>query len=186
MIMRRKPLLYNLDEWQWTARGEFEANVIMKVILGGGRAKGNHSARQNYYVALHNALKTQGQKTWDPDAMNVNAMCTNRLSREEQEKLQEEHKCFNCKRKGHLAWDCRQKNQGGSTRQKNKGKKPQSSVRNAKVKENHKNKDDGSFSTSKKEDPPGYKKKDDIAAAIRRMTAEQKESALKQLAAEGF
>ena len=35
MIMRRRPLLLTLDEWQWTVRDEFFANSIMKATLGG-------------------------------------------------------------------------------------------------------------------------------------------------------
>ena len=78
MIMRRRPLPYTLDEWQWTARDEFTANTVMKATLGGGWAKGNHSAQQNYYATLHNTQKTQGRKTQDLDAMDVDAMCTSK------------------------------------------------------------------------------------------------------------
>ena len=41
-------------------------------------------------------------------------------------------------------------------------------------------------STSKEDSPPSYEKKDDLVAAIRRMTAEQREATLEQLAGEGF
>ena len=119
--------------------------------------------------------------------MDIDTMCTSKLSKEERDKLHKECKCFNCKRKGHLARDCQKKDLEYS-RQKDKGKKPQFHVRSAKVEEvadncESKNKEP---SASKDESPPSYKKKDDIVAAIYRMTVKQKELALEQLAAEGF
>ena len=187
MIMRRRPLFLTLDEWQWTAKDEFSANAIMKAMLGGGHTKGGFSARQNYYATLNNTPKPLGRKPCDPDAMDVDAMRTSKLSKEEQDKLREERKCFNCKKKGHLAWDCRKKDFEYSE-QKDKGKKPRSRVRSAKVEEivNDREREDEGPSTSKEESPPSYEKKNDIVAAIRCMMAEQKELALEQLAAEGF
>ena len=106
MIMRRRPLPLTLDKWQWTARDEFSANAVMKATLGGGRAKGGFSARQNYYATLHNTTKPSGHKPRDLDAMDVDAMRTNKLSKEERDRLRKERKCFNCQKKGHLARDC--------------------------------------------------------------------------------
>ena len=53
------------------------------------------------------------------------------------------------------------------------------------VVDDRESKDEGP-STSKEDSPPSYDKKDNIVAAIRRMTAEQKEATLEQLAGEGF
>ena len=83
MIMRRRPLPLTLDEWQWTARDKFSANAIMKATLGGERAKGGFSAWQNYYATLNNTPKPSGCKPCDPDAMDVDAMRTSKLSKEE-------------------------------------------------------------------------------------------------------
>ena len=94
----------------------------MKATLGGGRAKGGFSARQNYYATLTSAPKPQGRKPCDPDAMDVDAIRTSKLSKEEQDRLCKEHKCFNCKKKGHLARDCQRKDSEYSER-KDKGKK---------------------------------------------------------------
>ena len=119
--------------------------------------------------------------------MDVDAMHTSKLSKEERDRLREERKCFNCQKKGHLARDCRKRNPEQS-KQKDKGKKPQSCIRSAKVEEvvdDRESKDEGP-SASKEESLPSYEKKDDLVAAIRRMTAEQRESALEQLAGEGF
>ena len=187
MIMRRRPLPLTLDEWQWTVRDEFSANAIMKATLGGVHAKGGFSAQQNYYATLNNTPKPTGQKPRDPDAMDVDAMHTSKLSKEERNKLHEECKCFNCKRKGHLARDCRKKDSEYDER-KDKGKKPQSHVRSTKVEEvvDDRESEDEGPSTSKEESLPSYEKKNDIVAAIRRMTAEQKVSALEQLAGKGF
>ena len=30
MVMRRRPLSYTLNKWQWTARDEFITNAVMK------------------------------------------------------------------------------------------------------------------------------------------------------------
>ena len=187
MIMRRRPLPLTLDEWQWTARDELSANAIMKATLGGGRAKGGFSARQNYYATLNSTPKPTGRKPRDPDAMDVDAMRTSKLSKEERDRLREERRCFNCQKKGHLARDCRKKNPEQSER-KDKGKKPQSRVRSAKVEEvvDDRESEDEGPSTSKEDSPPSYEKKDDLVAAIRRMTAEQREATLEQLAGEGF
>ena len=106
MIMRRRPLPLTLDEWQWTARDKFSANAIMKATMGGGRAKGGFSTRQNYYATLNNTPKPTGRKPCDPDTMDVDAMRTNKLSKEERDRLREECRCFNCQKKEHLARDC--------------------------------------------------------------------------------
>ena len=95
----------------------------MKATLGGGRAKGGFSTRQNYYARLNSTPKPSGRKPRDPDAMDVDAMCTSKLSKEERDRLHEERKCFNCKKKGHLARDCWKKDPEYSE-QKDKGKKP--------------------------------------------------------------
>ena len=159
MIMRRRPLPLTLDEWQWTARDEFSANAIIKVTIGGGRAKGGFSTRQNYYAMLNNAPKTSEQKPRDPDAMDVDTMQISKLSKEERDKLRKERKCFNCKRKGHLVKDC-QKKSSESAEQKDKGPQPCK----AKGKKGQRN-NDKKFSTSKGGDPPSEKV--DVVAAIR-------------------
>ena len=107
--MRRRPLPLTLDEWQWTVRDEYFANAIMKATLGGGRAKGGFSARQNYYATLNNAPKPQGPKPRDPNAMDIDTMRISKLSKKERDRLRKEHKCFNCKKKGYLARDCQKK-----------------------------------------------------------------------------
>ena len=147
----------------------------------------NISARQNYYATLNNTPKPTGRKPRDPDAMDVDAMRTSKLSKEERDRLREERRCFNCQKKGHLARDCRKKNSEQAER-KDKGKKPQSRVRSAKVEEvvDDRESEDEGPSTSKEDSLPSYEKKDDLVAAIRRMTAEQREATLEQLAGEGF
>ena len=111
--------------------------------------------------------------------MDIDAMRTSKLLKEEWDRLHEEHKCFNCKKKGHLARDCQKKDSEYSG-QKDKGKKPQFCVCSAKIEEvvDKRESNDKGPSTLKKESLPSYEKKDDIVAAIRCMTVEQKESAL--------
>ena len=177
MIMWRRPLPLTLDEWQWMVRDKFSANAIIKATLGGGRAKGKFSARQNYYATLNNVPKISEQKPRDPDAMDIDAMRTSKLSREEQDKLREECKCFNCKKKGHLAKDCQKK---GSKNAEQKDKRPQShKTKGEKSQRNNNEK----LSTSKRGDPPSNEM--DVVAAICWMTAERKTLAIEQLAGEG-
>ena len=74
---------------------------------------------------------------------------------------------FQLQKERHLARDCQKKDSEYSER-KDKGKKPQSHVRSAKVEEivdDHESKDGGP-STLKEESPPSYEKKDNIVATI--------------------
>ena len=125
----------------------------------------------------------------DLDAMDVDAMRTSRLSKEERKTLRKERKCFHCKKEGHFARDCWSKTKEKG-KQRDKGKAPSSHIRQAKIKEvvdNQEGSDDETVAPSQSnETPPSYSKGDDITAAIRSMTADKRESLLELLAEEGF
>ena len=193
-VMARRPLPYTLDQWQWTAQEEVAADTLLKATLGGGTwNRGTWSARQNYYAMLQPAENSrappQSCRNRDPDAVDVDAMRTTRLSKEEREVLRKEKKCFFCKKEGHFARDCwlKTKEKG---KQKDKGKAPLSCVRQAKVKEvvnDREGSDDETIAPSQANKTPlSYSKGDDIAAAIRSMTVDKRESLLELLAEEGF
>ena len=163
-----------MDQWQWTAREEVAADALLKATLGGGtRNRGAWSARQNYYATLQPAenprSRTQTRRNRDPDAMDVDAIRTSRLSKEERETLRKEKKCFHCKKEGHFARDCRSKAKE-KRKQREKGKAPSSRVRQAKVEEvidDREESDEETVAPSQSnETPPSYSKGDDIAAAI--------------------
>ena len=121
--------------------------------------------------------------------MDMNVMRTSKLSKKEREALRKEKKCFFCKKEGHFARDCQSKaKEKGKPR--DKGKAPSSHVRQAKVKEvvdDREGSDDETIAPSQSnKTPPSYSKGDDIAAAIRSMTADKRESLLELLAEEGF
>ena len=166
---------------------------ISSHVSSNARSKGAWSIRQNYYATLlpqeNPRARPPNQRSHDPDAMDVDAMRSIRLSKEEQETLRKERKCFHFKKEGHFARDCRSKTkEKGKLR--NKGKAPLFCVRRAKIKEVVNDREDSDDKTAmlSKEDrtPPSYSKGDDIAAAIRSMTADKRESLLELLAAEGF
>ena len=170
------------------------ANALLKATLGGGtRNRGTWSARQNYYATLQSAenprARPQSHRNRDPDAMDVDTMRTSKLSKEKREALRKEKNCFFCKKEGHFAKDCRSKAKEKG-RQRDKGKAPLSRVRQAKVKEvvdDREGSDDETVAPSQSNEIlPSYSKGDDIAAAIRSMTADKRESLLKLLAEEGF
>ena len=121
--------------------------------------------------------------------MDVDAMRTSKLSKEEREALRKEKKSFFCKKEGHFARDCwsKAKEKGKS---QDKGKAPSSHVRQAKVEEvidDREGSDDETVAPSQtNETLPSYSKGDDIAAAIRSMTMDKRESLLELLAEEGF
>ena len=192
-VMARRPLPYTLDQWQWTAREEIAADALLKATLGGGtRNRGAWSARQNYYATLqpeNPRARPQTRKSCDPDTMDVDAMRTSQLSKEEREALRKEKKCFHCKKEGHFARDCRSKAKEKG-KQRDKGKAPSSRVRQAKVEEvvdDREESDEETVAPSQSNETlPSYSKGDDIAAAIRSMTADKRESLLELLAEEGF
>ena len=170
------------------------ADTLLKATLGGGtRNRGAWSARQNYYATLQPAENSQAHpqscRNRDPDTMDVDAMRTTRLSKEERETLQKEKKCFHCKKEGHFARDCRSKAKERN-KPRDKGKAPLSRVRQAKVEEvvdDREGSDNETIAPSQaNETPPSYSKGDDIAAAIRSMTTDKRESLLELLAEEGF
>ena len=170
------------------------ADTLLKATLGGGtRNRGAWSTRQNYYTTLQPAenprARSQSRRNRDPDAMDVDAMRTSKLSKEEREALRKEKKCFFCKKEGHFARDCRSKAKEKG-KQRDKGKAPSSCVRQAKVEEVVDNREGSNDETitpfQSNETLLSYSKGDDIAAAIRSMTADKKESLLELLAEEGF
>ena len=170
------------------------ADTLLKATLGGGtRNRGAWSARQNYYATLQPAENSQAcpqsRRNRDPDTMDVDAMRTSKLSKEEREALRKEKKCFFCKKEGHFARDCRSKAKKKG-KQRDKGKAPSSCVRQAKVEEvidDQEGSDNETIAPSQlNETPPSYSKGDDITAAIRSMTVDKRESLLELLAEEGF
>ena len=162
--MARRPLPYTLDQWQWTAHEEIAADTLLKATLGGGtRNRGAWSTRQNYYTMLQPAenprARLQMHKSRDPDTMDVDAMRTSQLSKEEREALRKEKKCFHCKKKGHFARDCRSKAKEKG-KQRDKGKAPSSCIRQAKVEEvvddREESNDETVMLSQSNETPPSY------------------------------
>ncbi len=101
--------------------------------VGEGKAKPWLSSRESRYQSLlQQQKKTQNPKKRNPDAMDIDATRTSRLSKEDHEKLMKERKCFFCKKEGHMARACPNR----SERSKGKGRKERTTkARQAKIKE---------------------------------------------------
>ena len=134
-------------------------------------------------------MHPQMHRNRDPDAMDMDAIRTTRLSKEEREALQKEKKCFHCKKEGYFTRDCwlKTKERG---KQRDKGKAPSSHVRQAKVEEvvdDREGSNDKTVAPSQiNKTPPSYSKGDDIVTAIQSMTADKRESLLELLVEKGF
>jgi len=60
------------------------------------------SCNTQYNPGQNRTYPSNNSWTWDPDAMDINAMSP------EWQKLMKEGKCFNCKKPGHWSHDCNQ------------------------------------------------------------------------------
>ena len=103
-ICRYQHLPRDMQDWFEATREECKHYNDMAVSIGPRGGAGNISTRQNRLRSLE--PPKQQQKRKDPNAMEVDAIKTGRLSEEEKAKLLKEGRCFRCKKMGHLSRNC--------------------------------------------------------------------------------
>ena len=102
-ICQYQHLPRDMQDWFEATREECKRYNDMAVSIGPRGGARNISTRQNCLRGL-DAPKQPKRK--DPNAMEVDAIKTGRLSNEEKAKLLKEGRCFHCKKMGHLSKNC--------------------------------------------------------------------------------
>ena len=172
--MARRPIPRTLDEWEATTREEVEIKALLDASIGPGKPQNWISSRESRYQVLHQQ-KGKPVKKQDPNAMEIDAACTEERSKEKA-KLIKERKCFICEKPGHIAAKCYSRDKG-----KGKARATTSKVRAAKTKEEEEVKEDDKT----EELPPDYDD-DGLVAAIKHMSTDKREVFLERMALEGF
>jgi hypothetical protein len=209
-ILGRDAIPQSMPQWQEQLRKEVERSRLIQASTGVWRSgKGNISTRENLFRGILDP-RTQPKGNFgrprprDPDAMDVDRVQVTGLSTEERAQLYEERKCFHCKRPGHIAKDCRSRQQqGGRTPpgqnpprgqgyQNNppKGKAPaprsRPQARPAKIEEVVDDRDLPEDTEAQTEEPPPYDLKR-AETMIRTMKAEDRVKLLENISfLEGF
>src|SRR5882762_9617505 len=104
-VLARENLPQNLDEWIASCRMEVQRSALKRSSLGPTGGRGDISTRRNLMKG-YDSRPTKSRRERDPDAMEVDALKTDKLSKEEREKLSKEGRCFQCKKQGHMSRDC--------------------------------------------------------------------------------
>ena len=186
-ICRYQRLPRDMQDWFKATREECKRYNDMAVSIGPRGGAGNISTRQNRLRGIE--PPKQQQKRKDPNAMEVDAIKTGRLSDEEKAKLLKEGRCFRCKKMGHLSRNCPDKKD-------TKGKavdKPRSGggqftkpkARATVINEDEEEERQEDQPEEDDEAPPSYTNKG-VKEFIRTMKLDEREALLEMLASQGF
>jgi hypothetical protein len=110
-----------IDQWQQVAREQQVAYADWRAMMGEAlRAPSDH------HQWWRGTLDQRNNRRWDPDAMDMDTMEINSLTKEEKYKYMKKGLCFYCKETGHISCNCPKKKsrnqdnqQGGSSSQWN-------------------------------------------------------------------
>jgi DNA polymerase III alpha subunit (gram-positive type) len=173
-ILNRQPIPRTLDQWQSMVREEVEIQTLKQASLG---SKPKFWMTSQDSLWQNHATAQTKKKQRDSDAMDIDAIRTNKLSAAERTSLMKEGKCFVCKKAGHMARACPDKLKGKDKRKESMSKV----IRTSKIEEVEEEKK-ASSSKEVEEPLPNYPDKDGIKAAIRRMKAKEWETLIESLA----
>ena len=176
-----------MQEWFEATREECKRYNDMAVSIGPRGGAGNISTRQNCLRGLE--PPKQQQKRKDPNAMEVDAIKTGRLSDEEKAKLLKEGRCFRCKKMGHLSRNCPDKKDAkGKAADKPRGNSGQFTKPKARATVINEDEEEERQEEPQEEDdeaPPSYTNKG-VKEFICTMKLDEREALLEMLASQGF
>ena len=186
-ICRYQRLPRDMQEWFEATREECKRYNDMVVSIGPRGGAGNISTRQNRLRGIE--PPKQQQKRKDPNAMEVDAIKTGRLSDEEKAKLLKEGRCFHCKKIRHLSKNCPDKKDSkGKGTDKPRSSSGQFTKPKARATVINEDKEDEQQEAQPEEDdeaPPSYTNKG-VKEFIRTMKLDEREALLEMLASQGF
>jgi hypothetical protein len=122
VVDKAHPAPVTIDQWQQAARQQQVAYADWKALMGEApRAPQDHCQRWRGALDQRNNRRQR-----DPDAMDVDTMEINSLTKDEKDKYMRKGLCFYCKETGHVSRNCPKKKgwsqdnqRGGSSRQWN-------------------------------------------------------------------
>ena len=134
----------------------------------------------------YDSRPTKPRRERDPNAMEVDALKTDRLSKEEREKLSKEGRCFQCKKQGHMSRDCPDKKKSDKEPKKNDKDKGATKVRTAVINEDEEEEDNMTKVGSEKGSRCPTPDVDDVVKYVCHLKAEGRDNLMEILACEGF
>jgi hypothetical protein len=183
----------NLDGWQEAARREVSQYKLKKQEAGGAFGKGGLTVRENQLQNFFKFDKRRKGRKPDDDAMEVDTTETRkmggfkRLSPEERKKLQNEGRCFKCKRQGHMAHACPGKGQTQSSKPQNsKFQKKPSARMTEMADEEEATSEEEEDAWSATSGSTKVNKEPSLMAQINKLGTEDKEAIFARLINEGF
>jgi hypothetical protein len=122
VVDKMHPVPITIDQWQQAARQQQVTYADWKALMGD-----TPRAPQDCYQQWRGALdQRNNRRSRDPDAMDVDAIKINSLTKDEKDKYMKKGLCFYSKGTGHVSHNCPKKKgrsqsnqQGGSSRQWN-------------------------------------------------------------------
>jgi hypothetical protein len=141
VVDKAQPAPTTLDQWQQAAKQQQIAYADWKALMGDTPRAPQGDRRQNWRGALD---RRNNRRQRDPDAMDVDAIEINSLTKDEKDEYMKKGLCFYCKGTGHVSRNCPKKKgrgqdnqRGGSSRQWN----APPAARAAQIEEQPKNED---------------------------------------------
>ena len=176
-----------MQDWFEATREECKRYNDMAVSIGPWGGAGNISTRQNCLRGIETPKPRQKRK--DPNAMEVDAIKTGRLSDEERAKLLKEGRCFRCKKMGHMSRNCPDKkdSKGKGTDKpcSSSGQFTKPKARATVINEDEEEEQQEEQPEEDDEAPLSYTNKG-VKEFIRTMKLDEREALLEMLASQGF